>query len=170
MSRVDLASGAPDWRWRSVRHDTAAERVRRRIAAWIKAEGHGSRKRLAEAVRGLYGHQRSASWVTDVLDGPEAGGQDLRLRDLDAVAAAMNVPPGELVAANDRAYVEVTPSEHRLLCFYRGLPDVVRHHLVHWLEYVFSLQETHLNEQANERDRRTAIAKRVRTAEHKRVI
>lgn len=133
-----------------MRHEDAAARVRRRLSQWVEAEGHGSRKRLAEAVLGLYGKSRSASWVTDLLDGPEAGGQDLRLRDLDAVAAAMRVPPGELVATDGNEYVEVTASELRLLTFYRALPDVARHH---WISLIDFLR--------GQRDDRTAEARRV---------
>jgi hypothetical protein len=147
-----------------VRHEHAAARVRRRIAEWLKQEGHGSRKRIAQAVKGLYGHDRSASWVTDIVDGPDNGGQDLRLRDLDAIAEVMGVPPGDLVRHADNAYAEVTPSELRLLKFYRAFPDVARHHFIGYFDYLAGLQSRFLDAQAEERDQRTAEAKRQRAA------
>jgi len=143
-----------------VRHDNAASRVRRRIAEWVHEQGHGSRKRLADAVRGLYGKPRSASWATDITDGPDDGGQDLRLRDLDAVAEAMGVPPGDLVRRDDNMYAEVTPTELRFLRFYRSLPDVARHHLVSYFDYLYGVQQKMLEAQAQERDVRTAEARR----------
>jgi hypothetical protein len=147
---------------RSVRHDTAAQRVRRRIAEWVKDQGHGSRKRLAQAVTGLYGKVRSQSWVTDLIDGPDQGGQDLRLQDLDAIAREMGVPPGDLVRHDDNLYAEVTPSELRILRFYRSLPDVARHHFLGYFDYLYGLQQKMLEAQASERDARTAEARRER--------
>lgn len=143
-----------------VRAENAAVRVRRRIADWVKREGHGSRKRLAEAVRGLYGKPRSSAWVTDLLDGPEAGGQDLRLRDLDAVAAALKVPPGELVARDDHEYTEVTPSERKLLRYYRTLPAVIQHHMISYLDFLHAAHERELANSERERKARTEQAKR----------
>lgn len=142
----------------------AAERVRQRIADWAKREGHGSRKRLAGAVRGLYGKKRSPSWITDVVDGPDKGGQDLRLRDLDAVADAMGIPPGDLVRHHDNTVAEVTPSELRILRFYRALPDVARHHFLGYFDYLAGLQRQFLEAQAEERDKRTAETKRQQVA------
>jgi hypothetical protein len=143
-----------------MRHDNAADRVRRRIAEWVKQEGHGSRKRLADAVPSLHGDTRSQSWVTDIIDGPDKGGQDLRLRDLDAVADAMDVFPGELVRRHDRIVVEVTPTEYRMIRFFRAMPEFTRHHLVQYFDYIFGLQEKVLGAQAEERDRRTEETKR----------
>lgn len=150
-----------------MRHENAAARVRRRIAEWVKREGHGSRKRLADAVSGLYGKSRSQSWVTDVIDGPDADGQDLRLRDLDAVAGAMGLPPGDLVRHDDNLYAEVTPSELRVLRFYRSLPDLARHHFVAYFDYIYGIQQRVLETQARERDERTAHAKRQLAAERR---
>lgn len=151
-----------------MRHDNAAERVRRRITDWVKSEGHGSRKRLADAVLGLYGHARSASWITDVIDGPEHGGQDLRLRDLDAIAMEMGVPPGNLVRHDDNQVEEVTPTEVRLLRFYRALPDVVRHHLINCFDYAYGIQQQILERQAEVRDEKTADARRLRERDRQR--
>lgn len=146
-----------------MRHDNAAARVRRRIADWVREEGHGSRKRLADAVKGLYGQPRSASWATDLIDGPDAGGQDLRLRDLDAVADAMGTQPGDLVRRADNYYAEVTPSEAKLLKFFRALPDVTRHHYLGFWDYLYNLQQRVLEEQKRVSIERTAQAKQEQT-------
>jgi hypothetical protein len=147
----------------TVRHESAAVRVRRRITEWVNAQGHGSRKRLADAVRGLYGHARSGAWVTDIVDGK----QDLRLRDLDGVAEALGVPPGDLVRRDDNFYLEVTHTERRLIGFYRSLPDVARHHLLEYFNYIYGLQQKVMETQARERDARTAEAKRLHaSAQH----
>lgn len=151
-----------------MRHENAAARVRRRIAEWVKEQGHGSRKRLAVAVAGLYGASRSQSWVTDLIDGPENGGQDLRLRDLDAVAQAMGVRPGDLVRRDDNTYLEITPSETKVIRYLRALPDVARHHFLAYLEYLRDMQQRQLEEQARERDARTAEARRRHEAERRR--
>lgn len=150
-----------------VRHENAAARVRRRIKAWVDTEGHGSRKLLADAVKGLYGKGHSSSWVTDIIDGPDKKGQDLRLRDLDAVAEKMGVPPGDLVRRDDNMYAEVTPTEQRILRFYRALPDVARHHLVAYFDYLYTIQQKMLETQAEERDARTAETKRMRAMEQR---
>lgn len=141
-----------------MRHENAATRVRRRIAEWVKEQGHGSRKTLATAVKGLYGYSRSQSWVTDIIDGPDQGGQDLRLRDLDAIAQAMNTQPGDLVRRDDAIYMEVSATEARLIRYFRTMPDVIRGHFLAYVDYVFSFQERALADQAAERDRRTKAA------------
>ena len=147
-----------------MRHENAADRVRRRIAEWVKEHGHGSRKRIAQNVKGLYGKDRSSSWVTDIVDGPDDGGQDLRLRDLDGVADAMGIPPGDLVRHDYNTYAEVSPSELRLLKFYRSLPEMARHHFIGYFDYISGIVFKQLDQQAEERDRRTAEAKRQRAA------
>jgi hypothetical protein len=149
---------------RFVRHENAAERVRRRIKDWLDAEGRGSRTELADAVTGLYGETRSQSWVTDITQGR----QDVRLRDLDALARGIGVPPGDLVRHDDNLYLEVTPSETRVLRFFRSLPDVARHHYLAYLEYIFNLQRQMLEQQAEERDKRTAEAKRLQRVKDSR--
>ena len=155
-----------------MRHDNAASRVRRRIFEWVSREGHGSRKVLADAVLGLYGKARSQSWVTDIIDGPEKGGQDLRLKDLDAIADAMDVPPGELVRRDDRLYMEVSVMEMRMLKFFRAMPEITRHHLVAYFEYIFGLQDKILAAQEIERLKRTqdAAAKQKRDERNRKRI
>lgn len=139
----------------TVKHDDAATRVRQRIAAWVKEKGHGSQKALAEAVKGLYGFERSSTWISDVI----RGRQDLRLEDLDAVADAMDkTPPGDLVRRSDH-YLEVTRTEARLLKYFRSMPETARAHWMAYLDYLFGFHERALAEQAAERDRRTKAAR-----------
>lgn len=142
-----------------MRHDNAAARVRRRIESWVKANGRGSQKKIAEAVTGMYGYSRSPSWVVDIIDGPDNGGSDLRLRDLDAIAKAMDIHPGDLVAKEGHAYAELTASEARLLKHFRSLPDVVRGHWMAALDYIMEFHEKAMEEQAEERERRTKAAR-----------
>lgn len=151
-----------------MRHDNAAVRVRRRIQEWLKAQGRGSKSQLAAAVPGLYGKSRSSSWVTDIQQGPDNGGQDLRLVDLDAVAAAMGTQPGDLVRRDDHLYLEVTASETRLIRYVRALPDVARHHFMAYIEYLRDIQQRQLEEQARRRDERTAEARRQLADQRKR--
>lgn len=143
-----------------MRAEDAAARVRRRLTRWVEDNGHGSRVRLARKVLGLYGKPRTSAWVTDLLDGPDGGGQDLRLRDLDAVASAIGVPPGELVARDGHEYVEVTASELKLLRYYRSLPATIQHNMIAYLDFLFA---AHQREQTNieqQRQERTERAKR----------
>lgn len=142
-----------------MRHENAATRVRQRIAEWVKKQGHGSKKVLSTAVKGLYGQSRSPSWITDILDGPDRGGQDLRLRDLDAIADAMHVPPGELVSRPDSIYMELSTSEARIVRYFRSMPDVIRGHLLAYIDYIYGFQDRALADQAAERDRRTRAAR-----------
>lgn len=147
-----------------MRRDNAATRVRKRIAEWVKEQGHGSRKKIADAVRGMYGEPKSQSWVTDILDGPEKKGQDLRLRDLDAIADLMDVPPGELVRREDSIFLELSHTEYRMVRFFRTMPDIARQHLIEYFGYIFGLQERLTEIQTQERDKRTAEAKRLHDA------
>lgn len=133
----------------------AAERVRVRIKEWCDREGHGSKKQLAEAVNGLFGDTKSRSWATDIT----SGGADLRLRDLDAIANLLDVPPGDLVRRPHDHYLEVTPTEMRLLRYFRAMPDVTRGHFIAYLDYIFGFQERALAEQAAERDVKTRSAR-----------
>lgn len=139
--------------------DDAAERVRRRILEWLKDAGHGSKKELSQAVTAKYGEHLSSSWVTDLLrDGGE--GTDLRLRYLDAVAEFMDVAPGELVAREGDHYLEVTPTEYRLLRYFRHMPEFARAHWIAWLDACFSSHAFDWNSDP-ERQRRAVAAARL---------
>ena len=148
-------------------HTHAAGRVRQRIEDWLNAQPKGQKKglkkRLAEAVPYRFGKPKSYSWVSDIL---RKSGKtvDVQLRDLDAIARFMGVPPGELVRRDEDHYVEVTASELRLLTGFRALPDAIRTHLMAYLDYVFGFQQRALGEQAAERDRRTTLARATRLA------
>ncbi len=118
-------------------HRDAAQRVRDRILDWLKREGRGSKTRLAAAVSAKYGAEKSPSWVTSIQRLPDDKGQDVRLKDLDAIADCLDVQPGELVSRYDRKYLEVTMAEARLIEYYRMLPDPMRAHWMYLLDYVF---------------------------------
>lgn len=143
----------------SVRHQHAAERVRRRIADWISREGRGSRTRLANSVTGLYGAPRTQAWVKDVLDGPDKGGQDLRLRDLDAIAKEMRVSPTELVARDGYDCLEVSASELKLVRYFRSLPAIVQQHMIAYLDFLFAAHE---REQVNIEQQRMEATERAK--------
>lgn len=139
----------------------AAARVRRRLLDWTKREGHGSHTRLARAVGAKYGEKKSASWASDVLrGGPEDGGADLRLRDLDDVAELLGVPPGELVMRDGDRYLEVSANELKLIRYYRTLPATIQHHMIAYLDFLYAAHERELAEIARERTATTARATR----------
>lgn len=136
-------------------HRNAAERVRLRIVEWVREKGHGSKTKLANAVPAPFGETKGRSWATDILK----GGSDLRLRDLDAIADLIGEPPGDLVKRPGDHYLEVTPSEMRLLRYFRGMPDVIRGHFLAYVDYIFSFHQRALADQAAERETKTAIAR-----------
>ena len=94
----------------------AAERVRRRLRDWLAKEGQESTARLARAVDAKVNRGRAT--------------QDIRLRDLDAIAEEMGIPVGELVQPEGADYIEVTPIEMRMIRHLRAMPDSARDH---WL-------------------------------------
>lgn len=132
----------------------AAARVRRRILDWLKSEGHGSKSRLAAAVAAKYGSHKSKSWATSIQKAPEDGGQDVRLKDLDAVAHLLGMPPGELVSDFEHVYLELTMAERRLVEFYRAMPDVVRGHWMRWIDYLFHFHRPAPSDQGRPQRRR----------------
>lgn len=139
---------------------TANERVRQRIREWCQREGHGSQRRLAKAVSGKFGHEKTDQWISDILNRRA----DVTLRDLDAICDHMQIPPGELVRRSDRNYEELTMAESRVLRFYRTLPDTVRHHWLQWMEYVFRFHQDFLQQTAEQRAKLTKVARRKETA------
>lgn len=133
-------------------HQDAAERVRTRVRDWLNAQGHGSRKQFAKAIHGKFGVKRSVSWVSDITR-PSGKQVDVSLRVLDEVATIMGTHPGNLVRRKDDYYEEVTPSEMRLLRYYRSLPDALRVQAMSVLDYLFAFHEKALVEQAAEHAR-----------------
>jgi hypothetical protein len=138
----------------------ASHRVRQRIHDWVKREGRGSKKRLADAVSARYGVTKGQGWVTGILNGPDKKGQDVRLVDLDDVAECLGMPPGDLVRQHDRNYLELTMAETRLIQHYRALPETIRHGWIAWLDYMFRFQHEAIKTHGHERERRTARARR----------
>lgn len=142
----------------------AAERVRARIKEWTDKEGHGSKKRLAEAVRDPNDDPvQGQAWATGIIDGTT----DLRLKHLDAVADLLGDPPGSLVRKADRNYWELTMAESRLVEHYRSLPETIKHNWISWLDYMFRFRHEALEQQGRERQQRTEKARR-REAKHAR--
>lgn len=137
-------------------HDSAAERVRQRISEWVASQGRGSQKRLAEAVPGRFGEPKTEQWLSDILKGKS----DLSLRDLDAIAESIGVPPGYLVRKNDRNYEELTLAESRLLSYFRSWPDTIRHAWLNWLEYLTRFQRDSAYEDKADKHKRTRSSRR----------
>lgn len=139
----------------------AADRVRMRIKEWVKASGRGSQRRLAHRVPGEFGETRTDQWISDIINQR----QKLSLSDLDAVAEAMGIPPGDLVRRNGDHYMELIPSEMRFVMHLRTLPDTVRHNLLHFWDYIFGFQDRLLREQKATVDKRTKAARKLREQE-----
>lgn len=138
------------------RDEGADERARRRILEWIAQHGRGSQKQLAHSVPGKYGEPKTEQWLSDILRGKS----DLSLRDLDAIAEAMQVPPGHLVRRADRNYEELTMAESRLLAYVRSWPETVRYAWMSWLEYLtrFQRDSTFIEKRAKHQRTRKARA------------
>lgn len=134
----------------------ANDRVRHRIAEWVEAHGYGSQRQLARAVPAKFGEARGDQWISDIVKGRS----DLRMKDLDAIAEAMGVPPGWLVRLPDRNYEELTMAESKLLRYYRLMPEIVRHGFLTWLDYFFRTQEQAVGVQTTKRTKRTAKARK----------
>lgn len=142
---------------------SASERVRQRIAEWVEAHGYGSQRQLAHGVPGKFGEPHNDQWISDILKGRS----DVRLKDLDAIADVMGVPPGWLVRRPDRNYEELTMQETKLMRYFRSLPEIVRHGFLTWLDYFFRAQAQAIQGATAERNARTAKA-RTREAPHAR--
>lgn len=136
-------------------YPNAAERVRQRIAEWVDHHGYGSQRQLARAVPAKFGEPKGDQWIHDVVKGKS----DLRLKDLDAIADAIGVPPGWMVRKPDRNYEELTMQESKLLRYFRSLPEIVRHGFMTWMDYFFRAQDEVLHGVTKERERRTTKAR-----------
>lgn len=141
----------------------AAERVRLRLNEWAIEVGHGAGKRLGEAVSGKFGEQMSPQWASGILSGKS----DLRLKDLDAVAELLGVPPGDLVRRDGDHYLELIPTEMLFVRYLRGLPDTVRKHLLHVCDYFYAFQDGVLKAQRAQVDLRTKAARAQRKNERR---
>jgi hypothetical protein len=147
-------------------HQTAADRVRHRIAEWVETQGYGSQRRLAKAVPGKFGEARNDQWISDIVKDRA----DVRLKDLDPLADAMGVPPGWLVRKSDRNYEELTMAESKLLRYFRALPDTVRHNFLSWLDYFFRAQEEAAKRADAERTAKTARGKKLESPRARRHV
>lgn len=141
--------------------EDAAERVRRRILEWTRTAGHGSKKQLAEAIVAKYGEHLSSSWVTGLLkDGDK--NTPLNLHYLDDVADAIGLAPGELVARDGDHYLELIPTEFRLVKYFRHMPDAARQHWIAWLDACFSSHAFDWNSESEQHRRAVAAARLAR--------
>lgn len=102
----------------------APTRVRQRITRLLEERGLTNR-----ALAKVIGH--TDQWVSNLL----AGRMLLSLRDLDAIAKALNVPPGEIVRVADEPW-ELSPTEMRVVRALRMLPPAVRDHLMLLADYL----------------------------------
>lgn len=107
------------------------QRVRERIKAYVDAQGHGAQRALLRHINRDrdVSDQRSDSWLSDILHKRA----DIMADDIDAVAAAMNVPPGDLVRGYDRNYWELTIEESDFVTWLRGLTSDGRRHFLSWV-------------------------------------
>lgn len=143
------------------RMTSANERVRARIEEWVKAEGHGSQRRLAEAVLGKFGEHKSDQWISDIIHRRA----DVPLRLLDPIARAMGYDPGWLTRGTERNYEECTMAESKLLKHFRRMPDTVRQAALLCLDYFAMLQDAHGTTNIRQRTVKTT---RARASEHPR--
>jgi hypothetical protein len=96
----------------------ATDRVRQRIDEWIKANGgHGAGRKLLAIIKARSREDRSDQWLSDIINRR----QNVTLADLDILADAMDVQPGELVRLPGKNYLELTMGESRLVQIFRGL-------------------------------------------------
>ena len=65
---------------------------------------------------------KSQPWLQKILSGENA----IRLDDLDAIAAALKIPPGELVRDAEHDLMELTPLEVTLIHAFRDLTPQVQ--------------------------------------------
>lgn len=102
----------------------AATRLRQRVARLL--EDRGMTQRIFAKKVG-HGDQWASNFLT--------GRNDLTWDDVDRVASALGVPPGELIRVSDEPW-ELMPTEMRLLRASRMLPQVLRDHLVMHAEFL----------------------------------
>ena len=102
-------------------------RVRQRIKQLLENRGMTQRA-FAKAM----GH--GDQWASNFLHGEFA----LSLDQLDTAAAALGVPPGELVRRQDDSW-ELSPTEMRVIRALRMLPPPVRDHLAMTMDYTVGM-------------------------------
>jgi transcriptional regulator with XRE-family HTH domain len=93
--------------------DDPASRVRERMKRWMDVTQVGQREFASDL-------KKTQVWLQKILSGEN----DVRLKDLDAVADAMRTTASELVRSEDERYqLELTPTEVRLLENLRRRPE-----------------------------------------------
>jgi hypothetical protein len=102
-------------------HPHPAERVRDRIREWLDLTKQGQREFAAQC------GGKSQVWLQKILIGDAGDGNDIRLRDLDLIAAAMRTSAAELVRGFERRFIlELTADELRVLEQLRRNPQTMR--------------------------------------------
>lgn len=94
-----------------VREVTPSERARERLRSALDRDIWTQRE-FARKIG------KSQPWLVKILSGENA----LRLDDLDAVAAVLQMPAAELIRDNENALLELRPSEVRAIRALRRLP------------------------------------------------
>ncbi len=108
----------------------AKTRVRKRIRARLD-ELNMTGRELANAIPAKLGQPKGDAWISGVLSGK----QGLSLDDLDAVADKLNLPPSELVRADNSELRELRPHEMHLLRHYQSWPAPVQERWLRILDY-----------------------------------
>lgn len=109
--------------------ETATERVRQRIAEWVKQRGHGAQRELLKNIKAWCRDTRSDQWLSDILNRRAK----IMLDDVDLVACAMEVPPGDLIRQRDRNYLELTMQESAVVLWFRSMTTDARRYFLGWL-------------------------------------
>lgn len=116
----------------------ATERVRLRLVDWVTARKHGAQRQLLDRIQKQTNEIRKDSWLSGIVNGQK----NLTLDDLDLIADAMDVPPGELVRKHDRNYWELTMEESKVVEWLRLMTSDSRRHFVAWVEPIRSLMRS----------------------------
>lgn len=106
------------------------ERMRVRIRARLDELGMTARE-LAQKARPGESDLALDSWISGILTGVQA----LSWKHFDAVCAALNMSPTELVREDDSVLRELTPTEMALLRHYQQWPAQIQDRWLRLLDY-----------------------------------
>lgn len=106
------------------------ERMRVRIRARLDELGMTARE-LAQKARPGESDLALDSWISGVITGVQA----LSWKHFDAVCAALNMSPAELVRDDDSVLRELTPTEMALLRHYQQWPAQIQERWLRLLDY-----------------------------------
>lgn len=118
----------------AVVNQNAAGRVRDRIRKRLSELGMTQRE-FAKRLHHLDG------WASGLLG--EHPRFDIALNDLDEVAEAIKLTPGDLVRSDEDAW-DLRPSEKRLVRAVRELPPPIRDHLIILAEYLVGVSAANM--------------------------